>query len=127
MAAQVALWKCRCTGVHRLGSVRARLSHVTAVFRLSGRSPGLPQPGTTSVFSIGLGRIFGHAYTVTALNLKGIVLFVAFVPQFLAAEMPFLPQVTILVATFETMAALNSALYGLLVSSARGVLRKPAV
>ncbi len=64
---------------------------------------------------------------MTALNLKGIVFLVAFVPQFLAAEMPFLPQVTILVATFETMAALNSTLYGLLASSAQGVLRKPAV
>lgn len=90
------------------------------------RAP-VSQPGTAAAPSIGLGRVFGHAYAVTALNPKSIVFFVAFVPQFLSAELPFLPQVTIMVATFVTMAALNAALYGLLASSARGALRKPAV
>ena len=83
--------------------------------------------GAAAAPSIGLGRIFGHAYAVTTLNPKSIVFFVAFVPQFLSAELPFLPQVTIMVATFVTMAALNAALYGLLASSARSALRKPAV
>lgn len=53
--------------------------------------------------------------------------FVAFVPQFLSAQVPFLPQVAIMVATFMSMAALNAALYGLLASSARGALRKPVL
>lgn len=39
----------------------------------------------------------------------------------------FLPQVTIMVATFVTMRAANAALYGLLASSARGGLRNAAV
>lgn len=83
--------------------------------------------GTVATPSIGLGRVFGHAYAVTALNPKSIVFFVAFVPQFLSPQAAFVPQVTIMVATFVTMAALNAALYGLLASSARGALRKPTV
>ncbi|EFH13139.1 LysE family translocator [Teichococcus cervicalis] len=77
--------------------------------------------------SAGLGRIFGHAYAVTALNPKSIVFFVAFVPQFLAAGAPFLPQVGVMIATFVSMAAANAALYALLAASARGALRRPAV
>lgn len=90
------------------------------------RAP-VAQPGTDAMPSIGLGRVFGHAYAVTALNPKSIVFFVAFVPQFLSADLAFVPQVTIMVATFVTMGALNAALYGLLASSARGALRKPSV
>jgi threonine/homoserine/homoserine lactone efflux protein len=84
-------------------------------------SEGGPAPG------IGLRRIFGHAYAVTALNPKSIVFFVAFVPQFLSPRAAFLPQVGVMVATFVTMAAVNAALYGLLAASARGALRRPGV
>ena len=90
------------------------------------RAP-VAQPGTVAAPSIGLGRVFGHAYVVTALNPKSIVFFVAFVPQFLSPNAAFLPQVTIMVTTFVIMAALNVTLYGLLASSARGALRKPTV
>ena len=72
-------------------------------------------------------RMFAHAYAVTALNPKGIIFFVAFVPQFLDAARPFLPQVAILIATFITMAALNSLAYVLLASMARERLRQPRV
>src|ERR1700761_5593419 len=37
-------------------------------------------------------RMLGHAYAVTALNPKSIIFFVAFVPQFVNAARPFLPQ-----------------------------------
>lgn len=72
-------------------------------------------------------RMFAHAYAVTALNPKGIIFFVAFVPQFLDAARPFLPQVAVLVATFVTMAAVNSLLYALLAAMAREHLRQPRV
>lgn len=72
-------------------------------------------------------RMFAHAYAVTALNPKGIIFFVAFVPQFLDAARPFLPQVAILIATFITMAAVNSLVYVLLASMARERLRQPRV
>jgi threonine/homoserine/homoserine lactone efflux protein len=70
-------------------------------------------------------RMFFHAYAVTALNPKGIIFFVAFVPQFLVASQPFWPQVLVLEATFVTLAIVNSALYSLLAAAARAKLRQP--
>ena len=121
-----------------LGAVLAASSELFTALRWVGgayllylgvklwRAP-VSQLGNADIPAIGLGRIFTHAYAVTALNPKSIVFFVAFVPQFLSAQVPFLPQVAAMVATFVTMAALNAALYGLLASSARGALRKPSV
>ncbi|MCW6506405.1 LysE family translocator [Lichenifustis flavocetrariae] len=74
-----------------------------------------------------LWRIFAHAYAVTALNPKGIVFFVAFVPQFLTASAPFLTQVAVLEATFVTLAIINSAAYAMLASAARSQLRQARV
>ena len=74
-----------------------------------------------------LSRMFAHAYAVTALNPKSIVFFVAFVPQFLSASSPFLPQVAVLEATFVTLAILNAAAYALLAAAARRRLREPRV
>ena len=73
------------------------------------------------------GHIFAHAYVVTALNPKGIVFFVAFLPQFLDATRPVVPQMAILIATFVTLATVNAALFGLMASSARRVIRRPSV
>jgi len=72
-------------------------------------------------------RIFLHTLTVTALNPKGIVFFIAFVPQFLDTSQPLLPQMAILEATFIVQAALNSLAYALLAAAARRGIRKPAV
>ena len=41
---------------------------------------------------------------VTALTTKGIVFFVAFIPQLLVDPAPFLPQVAVLEVTFVTLA-----------------------
>jgi threonine/homoserine/homoserine lactone efflux protein len=72
-------------------------------------------------------RMLAHAYAVTALNPKGIIFFVAFVPQFLVASKPFWPQVLLLEATFVTLAIVNSMLYSLMASAARQKLRQPRV
>lgn len=72
-------------------------------------------------------RIFAHAWLVTALNPKGIVFFVAFLPQFLVADAPLLPQMAIFEATFLVLAAANAFAYGWLAASARRVIRRPAV
>jgi threonine/homoserine/homoserine lactone efflux protein len=72
-------------------------------------------------------HMFWHAYVVTTLNPKGIIFFVAFVPQFLVAGQPFWPQVVVLEGTFVTLAIVNSALYSLLASAARQKLRAPRV
>jgi threonine/homoserine/homoserine lactone efflux protein len=72
-------------------------------------------------------RMFGHAYVVTALNPKSILFFVAFVPQFLDATQPLLPQVVTMEATFVILAALNATLFAVLAAAARQRLREPRV
>ncbi|MBR0648387.1 LysE family translocator [Roseomonas terrae] len=67
------------------------------------------------------------AYVVTALNPKGIAFFVAFVPLFIDAGSPFVPQATMLVATFVTLAAANAAIYALLAARLSGAVRRPGV
>jgi threonine/homoserine/homoserine lactone efflux protein len=72
-------------------------------------------------------RAFRDAYVVTALNPKGIAFFVAFVPLFVDAGAPFLPQAALLVATFVSLAALNAGLYALLAARLSGAVARPAV
>lgn len=67
------------------------------------------------------------AYVVTALNPKGIVFFVAFVPLLLDPARPFVTQSAILVATFVTLAAANAALYALLAARLSGAVRRPGL
>jgi threonine/homoserine/homoserine lactone efflux protein len=73
-------------------------------------------------------RLFLHAYVVTALNPKSIVFFVAFLPQFLDASQPFLPQIIIMEGTFLALATLwNVTVYALLASAVRRTVRRPSV
>lgn len=72
-------------------------------------------------------RMFWHTYTVTALNPKGIVFFVAFLPQFLSAEAPPLPQLLIMGATFLVLATINATIYGMAAGAARRLVTRPAV
>jgi len=58
-------------------------------------------------------RRFLSAWTVTALNPKSIVFFVAFVPQFMSANQTFLSQSLILLPTFVCLAAANASMYAL--------------
>jgi len=66
--------------------------------------------------------LFANTYTVTALNPKGIVFFVAFLPQFVSPEPDGTLQLWILAATFVFLATLNAALYAVFASSARKLL-----
>ncbi|MBW8003746.1 MAG: LysE family translocator, partial [Planctomycetes bacterium] len=69
--------------------------------------------------------MLGHSFAVTALNPKGIVFFVAFLPQFVSAQRPVLPQLLILGGTFLVLAFLNAAGYALMAGSVRTLLRRP--
>ena len=73
------------------------------------------------------GKIFRNAATVTALNPKSIVFFIAFVPQFTRADAPLLPQFAILIGTFVGLAAINSLAYALLADRLRATIRRPAI
>jgi len=90
------------------------------------RAPASPTGFDTAPTATPL-RMFAHAYAVTTLNPKGIIFFVAFVPEFLDASRAFLPQVAILVGTFVTMATLKSLGFALLASAARQQLKQPRV
>jgi len=74
-----------------------------------------------------LSGMFWQAYVVTALNPKSIVFFIAFVPQFVVPEAPLLPQFSVLVATFVGLAAVNAALWALLVGEMRRRFEQPAM
>ncbi len=64
-------------------------------------------------------RMFGHAATVTALNPKSIVFFIAFVPQFVTADSALLPQFAFLTATFVALAGSNAIIYALMADRVR--------
>ncbi len=95
------------------------------------------EPGDERPFESGAGaaeagetrplRIFLHAYVVTALNPKGIIFFIAFLPQFLDSSRPAIPQMLICGATFLVLAITNASLYALMAAAARQTIRKPVV
>jgi len=70
-------------------------------------------------------RLFANTYLVTALNPKGIVFFVAFLPQFISPHAPIARQMAILAATFVALATLNAGLYAAFAASARRLLATP--
>ena len=70
--------------------------------------------------------MFWNAYVVTALNPKSIIFFIAFVPQFVVADAPLVRQFAILIATFVGLAAVNTALWAVLVGEMRRRFQRPA-
>lgn len=70
-------------------------------------------------------RLFFNTYAVTALNPKGIIFFVAFLPQFLRPEAAIGTQLWILAITFVVLATINAALYATFAASARRLLSTP--
>jgi len=72
-------------------------------------------------------EVFRNATIVTALNPKGIMFFVAFVPQFISPQNPLLPQFSILIATFVGLATINVLAYAFLADRLRATIRRPVV
>ena len=70
-------------------------------------------------------RLFANTYLVTALNPKGIVFFVAFLPQFISPEAGVTQQLWVLAVTFVVMATLKATLYAVFAGSARRRLASP--
>ena len=67
-------------------------------------------------------KLFGNTWLVTALNPKGIVFFIAFLPQFIDASKAVAPQLWILSITFVVLATINAALYAVFANSARQMM-----
>jgi len=69
--------------------------------------------------------MFRSAYIVTALNPKGIVFFIAFVPQFIDPTQPTLPQFTIMITTFVGMATVSISLWAFMAGTMRARFERP--
>jgi homoserine/homoserine lactone efflux protein len=67
-------------------------------------------------------RLFSNTYLVTALNPKGIIFFVAFLPQFISTQEDVTRQLWILAVTFIVLATLNASLYAIFAARARQLL-----
>lgn len=67
-------------------------------------------------------RIFINTYLVTALNPKGIIFFIAFLPQFISPGHDLIGQLWILSATFVALATINASLYVIFAGQARRLL-----
>lgn len=68
------------------------------------------------------GRLFVNTYLVTTLNPKGIVFYVAFLPQFINPSSSITRQLWVLAVTFVTMGILNATFYATFAGSARRLL-----
>jgi threonine/homoserine/homoserine lactone efflux protein len=67
--------------------------------------------------------LFGRAFMLGASNPKDILFFAAFLPQFLSAEQPFLPQLLVMIATWTVLDLLCKLAYGLGAHGAARYLR----
>lgn len=70
-------------------------------------------------------RMALHAFAVTATNPKGLVFFVAFLPQFIDPTRPVGPQMAIMVLTFTIIGAANALAYAVAAGSLRTSLTQP--
>lgn len=70
-------------------------------------------------------RMFSNAFVVTALNPKGIVFFVAFVPQFIDPARPVVAQCVVLIATFVLLGTLNAAFWAVTAGTMRHRFSSP--
>lgn len=70
-------------------------------------------------------KLFANTYLVTALNPKGMIFFVAFLPQFIDPARDVTQQLWVLSATFVACAGINAAAYAIFAGSARRMLASP--
>ena len=80
-------------------------------------------PGPAKASTRDLRKLFMNTYVVTALNPKGIVFFMAFLPQFLDHSRPLTPQLWVLAVTFVALAVLGATLYAAFASAAHGLMQ----
>ncbi len=82
---------------------------------------------TVAVANVPGRKVFWHAYIVTALNPKGIVFFMAFLPHFVVADAPIVPQLALLGVTFVVLGVLNAAIYAYAASEIGARMRSPSL
>ncbi|PJK27531.1 LysE family translocator [Minwuia thermotolerans] len=120
------------------GAVLAASATLFTVLKLAGaayliwlgvklwRSKPDPAVLEQSIAPASMRSVFLQSFVVTALNPKGIVFFVAFVPQFVDPAAPVLMQFVVLEATFVILAGVNVALWAMAAGTLRSRFRRPA-
>jgi threonine/homoserine/homoserine lactone efflux protein len=93
--------------------------------RLFRAGAAAPAPEAAPPAPVSRWRLFRSAWLVTALNPKGIIFFVAFLPQFLSPGANVRTQLWALAATYVVMATLNATLYAAFANAARRLLASP--
>ena len=91
------------------------------------REAPLPSAARTEKLPASHWAMMGRAYTVTTLNPKGLVFFVAFMPQFITPASPVFPQLLLLGGTFLFLALLNATAYALLAGGFRNFIMRRGV
>ena len=92
---------------------------------LRGGALALPAEGEVPAQLESHRRVFLNTWLVTALNPKGIIFFIAFLPQFLRPGHDVAAQLWVLAVTFVVLATINAALYAVFAGSARRFLSTP--
>lgn len=95
---------------------------VRLILDSSGARLALPPSGRQTAR-----RSFADGVMVTAVNPKSIAFFIAFVPQFLDPQRPYLTQAAVMVPSYATLAALNAVGYTLMAGTLRERLLRPSV
>jgi threonine/homoserine/homoserine lactone efflux protein len=88
------------------------------LWRAGGTLQATPREGRASAIAMAV-----HVWIVTCLNPKGIIFFVAFLPQFLNPAGDFLRQMSILIVTFVTLSFVNSTAWALAGAQARRLVQ----
>ena len=70
---------------------------------------------------------FRDGFLVTVFNPKGILFFIAFVPQFIRADASYLGQAAFFVLAFTALGILNGTAYALGADAMRRVIRSTGV
>ena len=87
-----------------------------------------PVPPTVDAAPSGSGwTAFRDGFLVTVFNPKGILFFVAFVPQFIRADASYLGQAAFFVLTFTFLGIVNGAAYALGADAMRRAIRSTGV
>jgi threonine/homoserine/homoserine lactone efflux protein len=88
------------------------------LFRAANNAPSISNPD----LSASSWAMFLNTFLVTALNPKGIIFFVAFLPQFITHNADAGLQLWVLASTFVILATLNASMYAVFAGRAKQML-----
>lgn len=87
------------------------------------RRPAESSRVATSEHSQRIGQLFWRAFGLGASNPKDILFFAAFLPQFLSRDLPFMPQLLVMILTWAVLDLCCKLAYGLGAHGAARYLR----